>query len=172
MKRFAIMAFCSVVFGCTAAYAQDQKGNVNKGFPERAPAVYPPPIDHVHDFVSGDKCPCCGMVVDAAQAAKLNGEFPNGYYSSRFPGTPSKGMPCPCCGMSMGSKALAPHLPTPPTPNCQCGCTVTGNCVCKDCDHPALVSPKPCPVIVPTPAPCVQQTCQVSRRRLFGRRCR
>jgi hypothetical protein len=31
-----------------------------------------------------------------------------------------------------------PHSPTPPTPNCQCGCTETGNCKCQDCDHPAL----------------------------------
>ena len=36
---------------------------------------------------------------------------------------------------------LKPHLPTPPCPNCQCGCTVTGQCTCKDCDHPALVPP-------------------------------
>ncbi len=34
--------------------------------------------------------------------------------------------------------APKPHLPTPPTPNCQCGCTVTGKCSCKDCDHPCL----------------------------------
>ena len=38
--------------------------------------------------------------------------------------------------------ALMPHLPTPPCPNCQCGCTVTGSCTCKDCDHPQLVPPK------------------------------
>lgn len=37
--------------------------------------------------------------------------------------------------------AIKPHLPTPPTPNCQCGCTVTGKCTCKDCDHPCLVKP-------------------------------
>ena len=36
---------------------------------------------------------------------------------------------------------VVPHLPTPPCPNCQCGCTVTGQCVCKDCDHP-LLTPK------------------------------
>jgi hypothetical protein len=39
------------------------------------------------------------------------------------------------------TKITAPHLPTPPCPNCQCGCTVTGQCTCKDCDHPALVPP-------------------------------
>lgn len=33
---------------------------------------------------------------------------------------------------------LKPHSPTPPCPNCQCGCTVTGKCTCKDCDHPQL----------------------------------
>lgn len=38
--------------------------------------------------------------------------------------------------------AVAPHLPNPPTPNCQCGCTRTGNCVCKDCDHPQLTAQK------------------------------
>jgi hypothetical protein len=35
----------------------------------------------------------------------------------------------------------APHLPTPPCPNCQCGCTETGQCTCKDCDHPARTPP-------------------------------
>jgi hypothetical protein len=35
-----------------------------------------------------------------------------------------------------------PHLPNPPTPNCQCGCTETGRCMCKDCDHPALEKPR------------------------------
>ena len=24
---------------------------------------------------------------------------------------------------------------------CQCGCTITGSCVCKDCDHPAISKP-------------------------------
>ena len=33
------------------------------------------------------------------------------------------------------------HLPTPPNPNCLCGCTQTGNCTCKDCDHPCIVKP-------------------------------
>jgi hypothetical protein len=36
-----------------------------------------------------------------------------------------------------------PHLPTPPCPNCQCGCTETGKCSCKDCDHPQLEKPMP-----------------------------
>jgi len=40
------------------------------------------------------------------------------------------------------NKEVAPHLPTPPCPNCQCGCTVTGSCTCKDCDHPQLTKPK------------------------------
>lgn len=44
--------------------------------------------------------------------------------------------------LSVGSLLAAddpkPHLPTPPCPNCQCGCTVTGKCICKDCDHPQL----------------------------------
>jgi len=35
-----------------------------------------------------------------------------------------------------------PHLPTPPCPNCQCGCTETGKCNCKDCDHPQLTKAK------------------------------
>jgi hypothetical protein len=35
-----------------------------------------------------------------------------------------------------------PHLPTPPCPNCQCGCTETGKCNCKDCDHPQLTKTK------------------------------
>src|ERR1700738_1197250 len=35
----------------------------------------------------------------------------------------------------------APHLPTPPCPNCQCGCTETGRCNCQDCAHPALTKP-------------------------------
>ncbi len=38
-------------------------------------------------------------------------------------------------------QALTPHAPTPPTPNCQCGCTVTGQCTCPDCDHPQLTRP-------------------------------
>lgn len=33
---------------------------------------------------------------------------------------------------------MIPHSPCPPSPNCQCGCTRTGNCLCKDCDHPKL----------------------------------
>lgn len=33
---------------------------------------------------------------------------------------------------------IMPHAPTPPCPNCQCGCTVTGQCTCRDCDHPQL----------------------------------
>jgi hypothetical protein len=41
-----------------------------------------------------------------------------------------------------GEKGIAPHSPNPPTPNCQCGCTKTGSCTCKDCDHPALTAPK------------------------------
>lgn len=40
------------------------------------------------------------------------------------------------------AKEVKPHLPNPPTPNCQCGCTETGKCTCKDCDHPALEKPQ------------------------------
>ena len=30
---------------------------------------------------------------------------------------------------------------------CKCGCVQTGNCVCKNCDLPMLVAPKPSPVV-------------------------
>jgi thiol-disulfide isomerase/thioredoxin len=55
---------------------------------------------------------------------------------------------CPTChgrkyleGIPLLSEAAEPHLPGPPCPNCQCGCTETGRCNCKDCDHPLLVKP-------------------------------
>lgn len=46
------------------------------------------------------------------------------------------------------AKEVKPHLPV--SPNCACGCIKTGQCDCKDCDHPKLTraghSPTPpCP---------------------------
>ena len=75
----------------------------------------------------------------------------------------------------------APHLPNPPTPNCQCGCTKTGSCTCKDCDHPQLTARK----VMATPLPCTADlaacnqaaatssascgsSASVGRRRIFG----
>src|ERR1700722_18262019 len=119
------MAFCSIVFGCTAAYADESQQKVT-GFPQRAPAVYPTNPVVPPAFKSGDLCPCCGMHVNEVQAEKLNHEFPNGYYkgNAKAADLGGRGEVCPCCGMGM--------TPRPP-----CPCTAP------------IPAPAPAPVVQP-----------------------
>jgi hypothetical protein len=67
---------------------------------------------------------------------------------------------CPCDFAFVRADDPKPHLPTPPCPNCQCGCPQTGKCNCKDCDHPLLVKGKAQPIPpAPQVAPVETKSC-------------